>query len=94
MSDIELSSEGRVPPDKSIATIKVQGDIKIRLIVLIIVGLLLTIITIGGLAGLYVNEAAFGKHWQGFQAIISGAIFGLVGFIAGQGSGSRHSNDS
>lgn len=84
MSNIQIPHHGSVSGQKTTQQIKVEGDIKIRIIVLIIIGAMLVTITIGGIVGLIVNESSFGKYWSGLQAIISGAIFGLVGFIAGQ----------
>jgi hypothetical protein len=75
---------GSVPTGKTAQQIQAEGDVKVRTQVIWLIGILLMIITVGGLAGLILNEAAFGKYWQGLQAIISGAIFGLVGFIAGR----------
>lgn len=83
-SDFQITSQGSVSTSKTTQQIKAEGEIKIKVLVLIIIGIMLTVITIGGIAGLIINEEMFGKYWQGLQAIISGSIFGLVGFIAGQ----------
>lgn len=80
---------GSVSTAKTTQQIQAEGDVKIRTLVIYLIGALLVIITIGGICGLILNEAAFGKYWQGFQAIISGAIFGLVGFIAGRTSAGK-----
>jgi hypothetical protein len=77
---------GNVPTEKTTQQIKIEGDIKIRMIVLGIIGCMLIIITFGGILGLVLNEAVFGKYWSGLLSIISGTIFGFVGFIAGQKS--------
>lgn len=87
-NNINIPSHGSVSSSKTTQQIKAEGEIKIKVIVLTIIGVLLAVITVGGIAGLIINEATFGKYWQGLQAIISGAIFGLVGFVAGQKVGS------
>ncbi|WKC38697.1 hypothetical protein QYM18_06310 [Ectopseudomonas chengduensis] len=92
MSKITTTPAGKAPADRSVQHISAEGDIKLRYLTLSIVGALLIIIAIGGFFGLILNEPAFGKHWQGFQAILSGAIFGLIGFIAGRSG--RSSGDS
>lgn len=77
-------SNGNVPTEKTTQQIRIEGDIKIRIIVLCIIGCMLIIITLGAIAGLIFNEAVFGKYFSGLLSIISGTIFGFVGFIAGQ----------
>lgn len=85
----QIPSSGTVSADKTTHRIQIEGDIKIRILVICLIGLLLIIITAGGIWGLVTNETMFGKYWQGLQTIISGAIFGLVGFIAGRSSVER-----
>lgn len=86
MNDNVKIPAGSVPAGKTVQQIQAEGDVKVRTHVIVLIGILLLIITVGGIAGLVLNEPAFGKYWQGLQAIISGAIFGLVGFIAGRSS--------
>jgi len=86
MSNDVTIQGGSVSTAKTTQQIQAEGDIKIRTLVIYIIGGLLLVITVGGIWGLIANEPAFGKYWQGLQAIISGAIFGLVGFIAGRTS--------
>ncbi len=64
--------------------IKAKGDISIRLRVITIVGILLSLLVIGGIVGLILKPETFGGVWSAILAIISGAIFGLIGFIVGQ----------
>ncbi len=64
--------------------IRTKGDISIRLRVITIVGILLTLLVIGGIVGLILRPETFGGVWPAILAIISGAIFGLIGFIVGQ----------
>ncbi len=63
---------------------RVEGDIKIRMIILIIVGILLVVMLAGGIAGLILNPSVFDGYWNKVLPIISGALFGFVGFIVGQ----------
>ncbi|MHB1123317.1 MAG: hypothetical protein ACYC0T_11430 [Ramlibacter sp.] len=86
MNDNVSIPAGNVPPGRTAQQIHAEGDVKVRTLVIWLIGVLLVIITVGSFVGLIVNEPVFEKHWQGFQAIISGAIFGLVGFIAGRSS--------
>ncbi len=89
MSDFNITPKGVIPTEKTTQQIKIEGDIRIRTIVLIIIGALLGIITVMGTIGVVFYEASFGKYWSGFQAIISGSIFGLIGFITGKSSTER-----
>lgn len=84
MLELHLDPQGTVHPDKSTERVVAEGDIEIKKLVLKIICVVLVIITIGGIYGLIVNEPVFGKYWLGIQTIISGTIFGLVGFIAGR----------
>jgi hypothetical protein len=86
----QIPSSGTVSLDKTTKRIQIEGDIKIRILVICLIGVLLVIITAGGIWGLVSNETVFGKYWQGLQTIVSGTIFGLVGFIAGRSSSERH----
>lgn len=86
MSNEVRITGGSVSTAKTTQQIQAEGDVKIRTLVIYLIGSLLLVITVGGIWGLVTNEVTFGKYWQGFQAIISGAIFGLVGFIAGRSS--------
>ena len=87
MSEITTSKKGNADLEKSVDQINAEGDIRIRIITLVIIGVLLLIIAVGGILGLILDEPSFGKYWQGLQTILSGAIFGLVGFIAGRAVG-------
>lgn len=92
MDKLTIEPKGKVERDKSTEIIHAEGDVKIKIFVLVIIGSLLGIIALGGIAGLIINEAVFGKYWSGLQAILSGAIFGLVGFIAGQSASKNDKN--
>lgn len=91
MSDLQIPQHGSISGQKTTQQISVEGEIRIKLAVIWIVGLILVTITLGSIIGLILDEPRFGKHWPGIQAILSGAIFGFVGFIAGQkvGGGDR-----
>jgi hypothetical protein len=75
-----------VIPSKTLSTTQtqVEGDIKIRVLIIIIVGILLSIMLIGGVVGLICDPASFGQYWNTILPVISGAVFGFVGFIVGR----------
>ncbi len=83
---IRTSPSGAVKPDKSVQRISAEGDIRLKLVTLIIVGAILVSISVGGVYGIVTTEGAFDKYWQGLQTILSGGLFGLIGFIAGRAS--------
>lgn len=62
----------------------VAGDIKIRYYVLLIVGILLILLVLCGIVIVIFSPQAFTDYWKTVIPIISGAIFGLIGFVVGQ----------
>ena len=76
----------RIPTSGSVSTeqTQVEGDIKIRILVLSIVGLILVLLVAGGIVGLAIKPDVFGSYWSTVLPIVSGAVFGLIGFIVGR----------
>lgn len=83
---IKTSSSGAARPDKTVQRISAEGDIRLKYVTLLIVGGILLIITIGFVYGTVTTQGAFEKHAQSMGTLISGGIFGLIGFIAGRAS--------
>jgi len=54
------------------------------MLVIRIVGILLFILTLGGIVGSIVAPDNFKDYWPRVLPIISGAVFGLIGFIVGK----------
>jgi hypothetical protein len=75
-----------IPPSgkDSTAQTQVEGDIKIRIAVLWIVGIILILLVLGAFWVLAFKGDAFQSYWATVLPILSGAIFGLIGFIAGR----------
>jgi hypothetical protein len=74
-----------IPPGSaSTQQTQVEGDIKIRVIILWIIGSILTVLVVGGVVGLIMNPVVFSSYWSSVLPIISGAVFGLIGFIVGR----------
>jgi hypothetical protein len=71
---------GAVSPEQT----QVEGDIKIRVIILIIVGAVLILLALGGIVILALKPEVFGSYWSTVLPIISGALFGLIGFVVGR----------
>jgi hypothetical protein len=80
------ANELRIPASGSVSTeqTQVEGDIKIRVIILNIVGAILILLILGGIAGLAIKPEVFGSYWSTVLPIISGAVFGLIGFVVGR----------
>jgi membrane associated rhomboid family serine protease len=83
MSQVSTTPQGKAEPE-SLGHISARGDIELRVTALKIIGWLIALVLLGGIAGLIFNEPAFGKYWTGLLPIISGGIFGLLGFVVGR----------
>lgn len=85
MSDtgLQIKAYGTLPSEKTTEHIAVEGDIKIRIIVISFVGSILVLLTLGGIIGPIFEPTIFKDYWPRVLPIISGAVFGLIGFIVG-----------
>ncbi len=86
MPDNESSQKGTIPTDniQSPELVTAQGNVKIRITAIIVVGVVILVLLLGGLYA-YITDPTHAKDlWLIIGPIISAAISGLVGFEIGQ----------
>ena len=83
---IKTSPSGAAKPDRNVQRISAEGDIRLKYVTLLIVGGVLIIVTGGFVYGTVVTQGAFDKYAQSMATLISGGVFGLIGFVAGRAS--------
>lgn len=81
---IKTAATGSAKLDKNVQRISAEGDILLKQIALVIIGVLLVIVTFGFVYGVVTTQGAFDKQAASMSTLMSGAIFGLIGYIAGR----------
>jgi uncharacterized protein YacL len=76
--ETKISPSGGVSPEQ----IQAEGDYRIKVIILVIVGVILVLLVVGGLV-LNGMKGEVTAYWNTILPIISGSIFGLIGFVVG-----------
>lgn len=82
--NLSLSPSGKVPepqPNNPETTIKTN--------VVYLIGMLLLILLLCGIAGLIADEAKYGKYWEQIWVMLSSSIFGFIGYITGEKSSQK-----
>ena len=78
---------------KTPAHIEAEGNIQIRMSVIKWIGILCAILAIGGLIAYCIYPDKAKDIWVIVGPILSGAITGMIGFLAGERNASRKSSD-
>ena len=79
----------KIPPGEvSIKQTQVEGDIKIRFYILILVGGVIILLALGGIVILVLKPEVFGSYWGTVFPFITGAVGSLIGFVVGRKEGS------
>lgn len=82
---------GQLSPPASVSTglIHAEGEIKTRIGVLWLIGVVCSLLIVGGFAVIFVRPESTKDVWVIIGPIISAAISGTVSFLAGQRAGQR-----
>src|SRR5438874_1840829 len=82
-ADIQASS-GSTTPQTSTEEILARGDIDIRLQLIRLVFWVVLLLTVAGVAAFFVYPDRFKDFWVVIGPIISGAVVGALGYVAGE----------
>jgi hypothetical protein len=84
---VEYGSSGTVGQSKTPDVIHAEGDVWTRLAVVIFVTIIVSILALGGIIAWLKDPTTAKDLWVIIGPIISGAVLGVIGFIAGERRG-------
>jgi hypothetical protein len=89
---IKFNPGSQSPTGPSVEEISAHGDVSVRLAIIRVVTIVTAVLATGGIAAWFWKPENAKELWVIIGPIISGAVSGSIGFIAGERASGRTSN--